>query len=68
MTNEDWEEIKVLRQVFMGTRKGIALGNLIAEKQRLDQIKQIIDSEVERGDCVLHCDLVSQIKKVLGKE
>lgn len=67
MINKDWQEIRELRKEFMGTSKGIALGNLIAEKQRLDQVRQIIDSEVERGNCVLHCDLVSQIKKILGK-
>lgn len=43
MTNKDWKEIKELRLKFMGTSKGIALGNLIAEKQRLDQIRQIVN-------------------------
>lgn len=42
MNNNDWKEIRKLRKEFMGTRKGIALGNLIAEKQRLDQIRQIV--------------------------
>lgn len=44
MTNKDWKEIKELRLKFMGTSKGIALENLIAEKQRLDQIKQIVNN------------------------
>lgn len=42
MTNKDWQEIQELRKEFMGTSKGIALGNLIAEKQRLDKVRQII--------------------------
>ena len=43
MTNNDWQEIRELRKKFMGTSKGIALGNLIAEKQRLDQVRQIVN-------------------------
>lgn len=43
MNNNDWQEIRELRKEFMGTSKGIALGNLIAEKQRLDQIRQIVN-------------------------
>lgn len=42
MTNKDWQEIRELRKELMGTSKGIALGNLIAEKQRLDKVRQII--------------------------
>lgn len=42
MDEKDWQEIRALRTELMGTSKGIALGNLIAEKQRLDQIKQIV--------------------------
>ena len=41
MDEKDWQEIRELRKEFMGTSKGIALGNLIAEKQRLDKIRQI---------------------------
>ena len=44
MTDKDWKEIRELRLQFMGTSKGIALGNLIAEKQRLDQIRQIVNA------------------------
>lgn len=44
MTEKDWKEIRELRLQFMGTSKGIALGNLIAEKQRLDQIRQIVNA------------------------
>lgn len=44
MTDKDWKEIKELRKEFIGTSKGIALGNLIAEEQRLDQIKQIVNN------------------------
>ena len=42
MEEKDWEEIRQLRLQFIGTSKGIALGNLIAEKQKLDQVKQIV--------------------------
>lgn len=42
MTNKDWQEIRELKKELMGTSKGIALGNLIAEKQRLDKVRQII--------------------------
>jgi hypothetical protein len=41
MDERDWQEIRELRLQNMGTNKGIALGNLIAEKQRLDKIRQI---------------------------
>ena len=50
MTNNDWQEIRELRKEFMGTSKGIALGNLIAEQQRLKQIKQIVKIWTECGD------------------
>lgn len=50
MINKDWKEIKELRKEFIGTSKGIALGNLIAEEQRLDQIKQIVNEWTECGD------------------
>lgn len=43
MTNNDWKEIHELRLEYMGTSKGIALGNLIAEHQRLDQIREIVN-------------------------
>lgn len=43
MNNNDWQEIRELRKEFMGTSKGIALGNLIAEHQRLDQVRQIVN-------------------------
>lgn len=42
MTEKDWKEIKELRLQFMSTSKGIALGNLIAEHQRLECIRKII--------------------------
>ena len=44
MTNKDWKEIRELRKEFIGTSKGIALGNLIAEKQRLDKVRQIVNA------------------------
>ncbi len=43
MSNKDWQEIQELKKEFIGTSKGIALGNLIAEKQRLDQVRQIVN-------------------------
>lgn len=43
MNYNDWQEIRELKKEFMGTRKSIALGNLIAEKQRLDQVKKIVN-------------------------
>lgn len=44
MNEKDWQEIRELRKEYMGTSKGVALGNLIAEKQRLDQIRQIVNA------------------------
>lgn len=44
MDEKDWQEIRELRLQNMDTNKGIALGNLIAEEQRLDQIKQIVNN------------------------
>lgn len=64
MNNNDWEEIKVLRQVFMGTKKGIALGNLIAEKQRLDQVRQIVSNYDGSTPSIIK--QFSEIQKVLG--
>ena len=43
MDEKDWQEIRQLRLQYMGTIKGIALGNLIAEKQRLDKVRQIVN-------------------------
>lgn len=67
MTNKDWQEIRELRKEFMGTSKGIALGNLIAEKQRLDQVRQIVNSEVDPNICNNFGDVrkLGAIKKIL---
>jgi hypothetical protein len=46
MDEKDWQEIRELRLQNMGTNKGIALGNLIAEKQRLDKIRQIANGVI----------------------
>lgn len=34
------------REEFMGTSKSIALGNLIAEKQILDKVRQIVNASM----------------------
>ena len=36
--------------------------------EKLDKIEQIINSEIERGDCVLHCELTRKITEVLEQE
>lgn len=66
MTEKDWKEIRELREEFMGTRKGIALGNLIAKKQRLDQIKQIVNDY--DGSTPSMIKQFSEIQKVLEQE
>lgn len=35
---------------------------------KLAKIEQIINTEVERGDCVLHCELTRKIREVLENE
>ena len=47
MTNDDWKEIRELRIQFMGTRKGIALGNLIAENTYL---KKLIEMQANNNN------------------
>lgn len=66
MNKKDWQEIRALRTELMGTSKGIALGNLIAEKQRLDQIEQIVNNY--DGSTVSMVKQFSEIQKVLGQE
>ena len=63
MNNNDWKEIRELRLEYMGTSKGIALGNLIAEKQRLEQIKKIV--EKYDGSMPSMVKQFSEIQKVL---
>lgn len=43
MTDKDWKEIQKLRLRFTGTKKGVALGRLIAEQQRLENIRKIVN-------------------------
>lgn len=35
---------------------------------KLEKIEQIVNTEIERGDCVLHCNLTRQIQEVLEHE
>lgn len=66
MDEKDWQEIRQLRLQYMGTIKGIALGNLIAEKQRLDQVKQIVSNY--DGSTPSMIKQFSEIQKVLEQE
>jgi hypothetical protein len=66
MDERDWQEIRELRLQNMGTNKGIALGNLIAEKQRLDKIRQIVNNY--DGSTPSMIKQFSEIQKVLEKE
>lgn len=66
MDGKDWKEIQELRSQHMGTRKGIAIGNLIAEKQRLDKVRQIVNDY--DGSIPSMIKQFSEIQKVLGKE
>jgi hypothetical protein len=51
----------------MGTRKGIALGNLIAEKQRLDKIRQIANGVII-DKTITKALAFNKIKEVLEQE
>jgi hypothetical protein len=53
---------------YIGNEVGVAFEVATKSMDKLERIEKIVDSEVERGDCVLYCDLVRQIKKVLEKE
>ena len=66
MTGKDWQEIRELRLKYMGTSKGIALGNLIAEKQRLDQVEQIV--KAYDGSIPSMITQFSEIQKVLEQD
>lgn len=66
MDEKDWQEILELSLQFMGTSKGIALGNLIAEKRRLDQIEQIVNNY--DGSIPSMVKQFGEIQKVLEKE
>lgn len=70
MDEKDWQEIRELRKEFMGTSKGIALGNLIAEKQRLDKVRQIVNSEVDLNICNNFGDVrkLQAIRKILEQD
>lgn len=63
MTDKDWKEIRELRKEYMGTSKGIALGNLIAEHQRLECIRKIVkDYDGSQASMITQ---FSKIQKVL---
>ena len=63
MNNNDWKEIEKLKLRLTGTKKGIALCRLIEEKQRLDQIKKIV--EKYDGSMPSMVKQFSEIQKVL---
>lgn len=66
MTKEDWKEIRELRTQFMGESKGLALGNLIAEQQRLEHIRKIVKDY--DGSFPSMVKQFSLIQKVLERE
>ena len=36
--------------------------------EKLNNIEQIINTEIEHGDCILHCNLTRQIEAVLEEK
>lgn len=52
--------------MYEETKRAVKMGILSMEK--LEKIEHIINSEIERGDCVLHCNLTRKIREVLENE